>query len=312
MAMFCWLSAPKLILVLGLMMFFACAALAAIPSEPAKESNHPASISLWPNGAPGSESRKGEAEKVDWRDEPENNITFSITFNIHSPSITPYLPAKDKASGAAIIIAPGGGHMFLTMDREGYDCAKWFADHGVAAFVLKYRLAKDRAGNSRYKVDPDALNDALRAIRVVRSRAAEWEVNPSRIGIIGFSAGGEIAALAETRFDKGKESSADPVERQSSRPDYVGLIYPGGDPDRLKFTSETPPTFLLCAYNDSMATTNIPKLFDKLRAAKVPTEVHIYNSGGHGFGVRERPIPVSNWTARLHEWMGDLGMLSRQ
>ena len=105
---------------------------------------------------PGSEARKDEAEKVDWREEAENNIVFPVTYNIHNPSITPYLPAKDKSTGAAVIIAPGGGHMFLTMDREGYDLGKWLADHGVAAFVLKYRLAHDKAGDSKYKVDVDA------------------------------------------------------------------------------------------------------------------------------------------------------------
>jgi endo-1,4-beta-xylanase len=299
------------VLMIAALAVLSSLALGAIPNEPAKEPAHPASIALWPNGAPGSEARKGEAEKVDWRDEPENNITFPVTFNIHNPTITPYLPSKDKATGAAVIIAPGGGHMFLTMDREGYDCGRWFADHGVAAFVLKYRLARDKAGNSPYKVDPDALADATRAIRLIRSRASEWGVNPARIGILGFSAGGEVAMLAETKFDKGNDSAADAVEHFSSRPDFAGLVYPGGRLDAFNPTDQTPPTFLLCAFNDNGPANNIPQIYTKLRAAKVLTEMHIFNSGGHGFGVRERPIPITSWTARFQDWLGDIGMLSK-
>jgi endo-1,4-beta-xylanase len=278
-------------------------------AEPAKESSHPASIALWPNGAPGSEARKDEAEKVDWRDEPENNITFPIVFNIHNPSITPFLPSKATATGAAVIIAPGGGHMFLTIDREGYDLGKWLADHGVAAFVLKYRLARDKAGNSPYKVDVDALADAKRSIRLVRSRAAEWGVDPARVGFMGFSAGGEVAALVSSKFDKGDPSSADAVEKQGCRPDFVGLIY-GSSRAVTTFDAQTPPTFLLAAYNDSGNATTLTNLFLKLKAANVPAEIHIYGTGGHGFGVRsDRSLAVESWPQQFRNWMGDIGML---
>lgn len=283
---------------------------AAIPNEPAKEPSHPPSIALWPNGAPGSEARKGEAEKVDWRDEPENNITFPIVYNIHNPSITPFLPAKDKNTGAAVIIAPGGGHMFLTIDREGYDLAKWLADHGVAAFVLKYRLARDKAGNSPYKVEVDALNDAKRSIRLVRSRAAEWGVDPARIGFMGFSAGGQIAGLVASKFDKGDASSSDAVEKQSCRPDFQGLVY-GFPPASTTFDDQTPPAFLLAAYNDSGNAKTLANLFIKLQAAKVPAEIHIFGTGGHGFGVRaDRSMGVETWPQQFRNWMGDIGMLS--
>ena len=200
---------------------------AAVPTEPAKESPHPPSIALWPDGAPGSEARKAEPEKLAWREEPENNITFPILFNIHNPSVTPFLPEAGKATGAAVIIAPGGGHMFLTIDREGYDMAKYMADHGVAAFVLKYRLARDQAGNSPYKVEVDAFADAKRSMRLVRSRAAEWGVDPKRIGFLGFSAGGQLAGLIGTKFDAGDAKAADPIDQISCRPDFLGLIYGG-------------------------------------------------------------------------------------
>jgi endo-1,4-beta-xylanase len=294
--------------------FFGCSmilrAQTTLPAEPAKESAHPQAIVLWPNGAPGSEARKAEPEKLDWRAEPENNITFPVLFNIHNPSIVPFIPDKAKATGAAVVVAPGGGHMFLTIDREGYDLAKWLADHGVAAFVLKYRLARDRVGNSPYKVDVDALADSKRAMRVVRSRAAEWGIDPNRIGFMGFSAGGELAGLLSTRFDKGDASASDPIEKVSCEPNFNGFIY--GGPYRVEqFESTMAPSFLMCAYNDQGNARNLANLFLKLQAAKVPAELHIYATGGHGFGVRsDRGLAEETWPARFVEWMKDMNLLS--
>jgi endo-1,4-beta-xylanase len=287
----------------------ATAAPPPIPRTPAAEEAHPISVPLWPNGAPGSEARKDEPEKVGWRQEPD--IVFPVTYNIHNPSLTPFLAAPDKATGAAVIVAPGGGHMFLTMDREGYDFARWLADHGVAAFVLKYRLARDRAGGSTYRVDVEALADARRAIRTVRARAAEWGVDPTRVGILGFSAGGELAALAGTRYDSGDPNSADPVERQSSRPDFMALVYPGM-PKGIQFDSRTPPTFLLCAYDDDGHVDGVASLYLMLRKAGVNAELHIYSAGGHGFGVRDRPLAVTSWPSRFLDWMGDRGLMARR
>lgn len=150
-------------------------------------------VPLWPNGAPGSEARKGEPEKI-----VGNNVS-----NIHHPSLTVHLPVKSQATGAAVIVAPGGGHARLSIQNEGYDVARWLADHGIAAFVLKYRLGKDDATPpgmpQPYAYDVHGLADTQRAIRLVRSRAAEWGVNPAAVGVIGFSAGGEVAALAAIR-----------------------------------------------------------------------------------------------------------------
>src|SRR3954469_12945247 len=149
-----------------------------IPSAPATESAHPAEIPLWTQGAPGSEARKDEPAEVSWRQEPD--IVFPVVSNIHNPSLTPFLPSKDKATGCAVIIAPGGGHMQHTIDREGYDLAKWFAERGIAAFVLKYRLPRDGstpAGQAQpYQIDLHAAADGSRAIRFVRAHAAEWNV----------------------------------------------------------------------------------------------------------------------------------------
>src|SRR5688572_17933423 len=144
----------------------------------------PAAIPLWANGAPGSEARKDEPEKIEG-----GNI-----INIHNPSITPYLPAADKSTGVAVIICPGGGHQKLCVGHEGYALAEWFRDRGIAAFVFKYRLSREEG--STYTLEGDAMNDTRRAIRTVRSRAAEWNIKPDKIGILGFSAGGELAAYA--------------------------------------------------------------------------------------------------------------------
>ena len=306
-----WRSKPAPLAVAALFLTLAIAAMSApspVPTPPPQEPAHPPSIPLWPNGAPGSEARKNEPEHIDWRQEPD--ILFPIISNIHQPSLTPFLPARETATGAAVIIAPGGGHMFLTIDREGYDLARWLAARGVAAFVLKYRLARDRAGGSTYRVEVEALADAQRAVRLVRSRAGEWAVDPHRIGMLGFSAGGQIAALAATRFDAGNTAASDPVDHENSRPDFQGLIYPGAPQGALAFSKETPPAFLLCAADDNLAGP-LAQCFLDMKAAGVPAELHIYQRGGHGFGVRERPMPVTAWPVRFVEWLGDLGLMKR-
>ena len=283
-----------------------------IPTHDPVESAHPASIPLWPDGAPGAEARKNEAENISWRQEPD--LVFPIIFNIHRPSITPFLPAAGTATGAAVIIAPGGGHWQLTIDREGYDLGRWLAARGIAAFVLKYRLARDIAGNSSYKIEVDALADARRAIRLVRARADEWGVKPDRIGILGFSAGGEIALLAATQPDAGKTDAPDPVERLSSRPDFFAPIYSGGlqRTDCKPAKDTTPPAFLVCADDDRMPE-QLAAFFTRLHQAGVNAELHIYSVGGHGFGVRaDRPaLAVSSWNTRFIEWLGDRGLLKK-
>ncbi len=288
----------------------------AVPSQPATESVHPAAVPLWANGAPGSEARKNEPEQITWRREPD--IVFPVLFNVHNPSIVPFLPEKSKATGCAVIIAPGGGHMQHTIDREGYDLAKFLADRGIAAFVLKYRLARDaanpRGGPQPYTIDGHAAADGSRAVRLIRSRATEWNLKPDRIGIMGFSAGGEVALLAAARHDAGKPDASDPIDRVSSRPDFFAPIYPGGL-QRTDYTwskDATPPAFLACAYDDRMPEA-LANFFVTLRKAGVNAELHVYNCGGHGFGVRaDRPdLGVSTWHHRFAEWLGDRGFLKK-
>jgi acetyl esterase/lipase len=286
----------------------------SLPTQAPAEAPHPAAIPLWSRGAPGTEARRGEPEEISWRQEPE--LVFPVISNIHNPSLTPYLPDPPKATGCAVIIAPGGGHMQHTIDREGYDLARWLADQGIAAFVLKYRLARDGstpAGQTQaYTVDRDAWADGARAVRLIRSRAVEWGIDPARVGFLGFSAGGEVALLVAGKHDAGSPDAADAVERESSRPDFFAPIYPGGlqRTDLAVSRKETPPAFLSCAYDDTMAE-RLAGYFVRLRSAGVNAEIHIYGRGGHGYGVRaDRPeLAVSAWQSRFVDWLRDLGML---
>ena len=260
-------------------------------------------ILLWSNGAPGSEAKTG-MEKVRL---VEGDHVIS---NIHHPSVTPYLPAREKATGAAVIIAPGGGHRELWIDHEGYNPAKWCSDRGIAAFVLKYRLAHDT--NSTYTIDKDELADIQRAIRLVRSRAKEWGVDTARIGVMGFSAGGEVAALSAMHFDNGRQDAADAIERFGSRPSFQALIYPGNS-GRLEPADNAPPVFLVGGYNDRPdIAEGIALLYLKYKKAKVSAELHIYSEAGHGFGMRERNRgTVTGWPSRFEEWLADRGFLKK-
>ncbi|MES1217256.1 MAG: alpha/beta hydrolase [Bacteroidota bacterium] len=261
-------------------------------------------ILLWPNGAPGSEGKTGN-EKLRI---VEGDHVLS---NIHHPSITLYLPAKEKATGAAVIIAPGGGHRELWITHEGYNEAKWLSERGVAAFVLKYRLAKDSL--STYTIDKDELADIQRAIRLVRSRAKEWGVDTAKIGVMGFSAGGEVAALAAMRFDNGNASATDPIDREGSRPAFQGLIYPGNS-GRFEVAANAPPVFLVGGYGDrNDIAIGVAEVYIKYKKANVPAELHIYSNAGHGFGMRERNTgAVAGWIDRFYDWMSDRGFIKKK
>ena len=198
----------------------------------------PNEILLWPGGAPGSEG-KTDAEKVVTSASGERNVS-----SIHKPSITPFLPSPAKATGAAVLVIPGGGHSKLCVDHEGGNVAQWLADHGIAAFVLKHRLAREEG--STYTIEGHALADTQRALRLIRSRASEWGVDPARLGAIGFSAGGELVALACMRPGDGKADATDAIERQNARPAFQALIYPGRSGDIMP-AKDSPPAFLACA-----------------------------------------------------------------
>lgn len=266
--------------------------------------DEPKEIPLWPNGAPGSEGKTG-SEIVEQGTNGERKVS-----GIHNPSLTPYLPPQDKATGTAVIIAPGGAHRFLAIDHEGYNVAQWLSERGIAGFVLKYRLARET--NSTYKIDVHALADTQRAVRLVRSRAQDWGINPARVGVMGFSAGGELAALVSTRFDRGNDHSTDPVEKRGCQPNFQALIYPGRSRDILP-AKDSPPVFLACAYNDRPdISEGLAEVYLRFKKAGVPAELHIYGTGGHGFGLRaSNRKPVGAWAARFEEWLAESGLLQK-
>jgi endo-1,4-beta-xylanase len=232
-----------------------------------------------------------------------------IVSGIRDPSIIPYLPAPGHATGAAVVVAPGGGHKELWMDHEGYRVGKWLSEHGIAAFVLKYRLSKE--DNSPYSLEGDSLGDIQRAIRVVRSRSAEWKVNPDVVGVIGFSAGGELAALAGWRDVVPSGHSKDPIDRQSSRPTFTALIYPS-IPTHESFSAATPPAFLLAGDQDRpQVSEGLADLYLAMKRGGGSAELHLLAGVAHGFGIRESNSPdVNIWPTLFYNWLSAKGFLT--
>lgn len=255
-------------------------------------------IPLWKNGAPGFEDRK---------DEPELAREWWVK-NIHNPSLTVHLAPIEKRTGAAVVICPGGGHRLLVAGAEGSDAARYFNEIGVTAFVLKYRL--EREENSPYKIDIHARQDGERAIRWVRHYANMLGVDAKRVGIVGFSAGGEVASMVTYGDHAGDETATDPVDRHSCRPDYQIAVYPGPQGIPEEIPEGSPKTFLLVS-NDDGASQVVLDLTTKLRAAKVPVELHLFHAGGHGFnmGDRSKLKTINTWKHRLGDWMQDNGLL---
>ena len=273
-------------------LFFAKLLLAAAPPE----------VLLWPDGAPGSEGQTAAEVTLPAREDGLRRIA-----SIHKPSITAHLPAKDKATGAAVLILPGGGHRYLSIDNEGHDIARWLAERGVAGLVVKYRVAWE--DGSPYRVEEHAVADAVRAVRVARARAKEWGLDPERIGMMGLSAGGQLVFHAATRESAGNADSKDSVERESSRPAFAAYVYSGSPLAETEIPKDVPPAFLCVASDDKGPAKNALDIYQKLRDAGGSVELHAFAHGGHGFGMKDRPLPITSWIVRFHEWMADQGFL---
>lgn len=255
----------------------------------------PKEISLWPNGAPGFESRRNEPTVAkDW-----------WIKNIHNPSITAFFPPPEKATGTAVVICPGGGHRELVFNAEGRDAALFLNSIGVTAFVLKYRLAREE--NSPYTIDIHVRQDAYRAMRLIRSKSKELNVDPKRLGMLGFSAGGEVVSLIAYAAGDGDTSSADAIDRLNGKPNFQMLVYPGpfGIPDVVPV--DAPPAFVLAANDDPCCSDPVVKLLQGYRKARVPIEIHLYAQGNHAFNMGDRSSlnSIKTWPQRMADWMID-------
>lgn len=260
----------------------------------------PQVISLWEKGAPGFEDR---------RNEPEQAKDYWVR-NIHNPSLTVFPAPKEKANGAAVLIVPGGGHRELVFKAEGVEPAKYLNDLGVTCFVLKHRLPRET--NSPYSLQIHPRQDAQRAMRTVRSRAAEWNLDTNRIGALGFSAGGEVVALLVYSPTAGDPAAADAIDRMNCRTDFQISIYPGplGVPPG-EIPADAPPAFFLVANDDNSHVGPVIAQLEKYRQAKRPVEVHLYARGGHGFnlGNRSKLASIKGWPQRMADWLSDNNLL---
>jgi len=264
---------------------------------PAQEA--PQVIPLWANGAPGFEER---------RNEPEQAASYWVK-NVHNPSITVFLPPKEIATGAAVIVCPGGGFKELGFNGEGIAPSMFLTNFGIAAFALKYRLPRET--NSPYALPKHAREDGQRAMRLVRSHAKEWGIDPNRIGMMGFSAGGEVVSLVAYSPGEGEDDAADPIDRFDASPNFQIMIYPGplGIPEMIP--TNAPPSFWLAANDDRQPARTISEMLPKYRAAKVPIEVHLFAKGGHAFnmGTRSKLTTIKGWPSRVVEWLMDNNIL---
>jgi acetyl esterase/lipase len=262
----------------------------------------PRVVHLWPNGAPGYEAR---------RNEPEEAKDYWVK-NIQNPSITVYLPPKEKATGTAVIICPGGGHRLLVYNAEGRDAALFLNSLGVAAFVLKYRLCREE--HSPYSLEKEVRQDAYRAMRLVRSRAAEWNIDTARVGMLGFSAGGEVVAQVAYSPGRGDSAAPDPVDRGNGKPDFQMLVYPGPLGIPAIIPADAPPAFLIAANDDACCSISVVKLLEAYRDAKVSVEVHILAHGDHGFnmGYRSDLQSIKTWPQRMADWLKDNHWLDKK
>jgi acetyl esterase/lipase len=282
------LTLPKGLATATLLLFF----------ELAVAQTAPLVLPLWEKGAPGYEAR---------RHEPEQAKDYWIK-NIHNPTITVYLPPKEKATGAAVVICPGGGHRLLVFQSEGAAPAAYLNSLGVAAIVLKYRLARDSA--SPYSLERHPREDGQRALRLVRSHAQEWGIDTARVGMLGFSAGGEVVAL--TAFGKQQSNqSADAVDKWNGQPNFLMFVYPGplGFTDSVAATA--PPAFMIAANNDACCSEPVVRLLRAYRKASASIEVHLFAQGSHAFnmGNRSKLVSIKGWPQRMADWMQDNNIL---
>jgi acetyl esterase/lipase len=271
-------------------------------------------IPLWPHGAPGAQPNPGP--EIDTTTANDNLIAGKPVIrlgNVSAPTITLYTPAG-KNTGAGVVVFPGGSYHILAIDLEGTEVCDWLNSIGVACVLLKYRVPD----SGPYPKSSAALQDAQRALGIVRLHAAEWHIDPHRIGVLGFSAGAHLAAALSTHFDQRLYDRIDAADQLSCRPDFAVIIYPGylaiaeqnfaPNPD-IHVTDKTPPTFILQAEDDPVHVENSTVYFLDLKNAKVPAEMHIYANGGHGYGLRRTDLPITAWPKLVETWLHAIKIL---
>jgi len=302
---------------LPLVLFIMLSAAACLFAEaPSAAPQKPDPIPLWPGSAPADTGDIGEEKDTTkpGQDGPKENYITRLG-NVTKPTITVFRPPADKDIGAAVVVCPGGGYSILAMDLEGTEVCQWLNSVGVTGVLLKYRVPA-RKGLEKHTA---ALQDAQRAIGLVRDRAKEWKIDPKRIGVLGFSAGGHLAAAVSNNYAERTYPTIDDADKQSCRPDFTVLIYPAyltakDDSTKLapelKVTPQTPPAFIVMTEDDPIHVENVYAYALALKNAKVKAEVHTYPTGGHGYGLRPSANPVSTaWPRLAAEWMKAQGFL---
>src|SRR5580692_10498787 len=271
-------------------------------------------LPLWPNGAPGASPNP--APEIDTTTAKDNLIAGKPLIrlgNVSIPTLTVYTP-KGKNTGAAIVVFPGGAYHILAMDLEGTEVCDWLTASGVACIILKYRVPD----SGPYPKSSAALQDAQRAVGLVRSRAAEWHIDPHRIGVLGFSAGAHLAAALSTHFDQRLYDSFDAADQLSCRPDFAVIVYPGylapseenfAPNAEIRVTEKTPPSFIVQTEDDPVHVENSAVYFLALKNANVSAEMHLYAKGGHGYGLRRTALPVTAWPQLVETWLHTIQVL---
>jgi acetyl esterase/lipase len=272
-------------------------------------------LPLWPNGAPGAPPNSvPEADTTTAKDNLIAGKPLIRLGNVSSPSLTLY-PARDKNTGAAVVVFPGGGYRILAIDLEGTEVCDWLNSVGIACILVKYRVPD----SGPYPKSSAALQDAQRALGIVRSHSSEWHIDPHRIGVLGFSAGAHLAAALSTHFDHRLYDPIDTADGLSCRPDFAVIVYPGylalaeknfAPNTDIHVTDQTPPSFIVQAEDDPVHVENAVVYFLALKNAKVPAELHIYAEGGHGYGLRHTALPVTTWPLSVETWLRTLHVLS--
>jgi acetyl esterase/lipase len=274
-------------------------------------------LSLWPHGAPGAQPSLGP--EIDTTTAKDNVIAGRPLIrlgNVSTPTLTVYAP-RGKNTGAAVVVFPGGAYHILAIDLEGTEVCDWLNSGGITCVLLKYRVPD----SGPYPKSTAALQDAQRALGIVRAHAAEWQIDPHRIGVLGFSAGAHLAAALSTHFEQRLYDPVDAADQVSCRPDFAVIIYPGylalaeqnfAPNSEIRVTEQTPPPFILQAEDDPVHVENSTVYFLALKNAKVPAEMHLYAAGGHGYGLRRTELPITAWPQLVETWLQTIHVLAVQ